>query len=214
MMNTLKKVAILISLACALVPGVGMSQTPDERQAQVPPDQQATKEQLAKLFEVMRLHQQFDNMMKVMPQMAEQQMRAQMKEMLAATPDAKKLTPEQQAALDKLMSKYLEKAQSIYPINEMLDDAASVYQRYMSRSDVDAYIAFYNSPPGQHLLDAQPLILKEYMPLAMKRVQERSAKLSAEMAVDMQEFMREQAKASGQSGPASGTPSTDKPAAK
>jgi len=29
----------------------------------------------------------------------------------------------------------------------------------------------------QHLLDAQPIIMKEYMPMVMKRTQERSAAL-------------------------------------
>jgi hypothetical protein len=167
-------------------------------------DQQATKEQLGRLFAAMRLRQQFDNMMKAMPQMVEQQVRAQMQEQLANTPDAKKLTPEQQAALEKLMDKYMDKAKSIYPVDEMIDDAGTIYQRHMSRSDVDAYIAFYGSPPGQRLLDAQPVILKEYVPMAMHRVQERSRALDAEMAVDIQKFVASQtpAKAPSAAGPA------------
>jgi hypothetical protein len=55
---------------------------------------------------------------------------------------------------------------------------------------VDAFITFYSSPPGQHLLDSQPAIMQEYMPVAMKRVNERSNKLSAEMMKDIAEQVK------------------------
>lgn len=158
-------------------------------EATIPVDQQATREQLARLFEVMRLRQQFDSMMKMLPNIVQQQVHAQIEEMTSKMPDAKKLTAEQQAALDKLMNKYMEKARTIYPADEMIGDAITVYQRHMSRPDVETYIAFFSSPPGQHFLDAQPVIMKEYMPLAMERAQERSRELNAEMAADLQKFI-------------------------
>ena len=161
--------------------------------APIPPDQQATKAQLAKLFEVMRLRQQFDGMIKMLPAMVQQQMHAQMKEMLAQMPAGKTPTPEQEAALDKLMKKYMEKAVAIYPADELIDDATTVYQRHMTRTDVDAFIAFYSSPAGQHLLDAQPVIMQEYMPMVMQRIQSRTKELYLEMAGDMQEFLKESA---------------------
>ncbi|MGH9590764.1 MAG: DUF2059 domain-containing protein [Terracidiphilus sp.] len=167
-------------------------QAADAAQAVVPPDQQATREQLAKLFEVMRLRQQFDSMTKMMPAIVEQQVHAQMAEMTAEMPGGKQLSPQQQAALDKLTAKYLQKASGLYPAEEMIEDAMTVYQRHMSRSDADAYIAFYSSPAGQHLLDAQPVIMKEYMPVVTGKVQARTRKLYAEMAQDMHEFMKSQ----------------------
>lgn len=168
------------------------SQPPAAAAAEVPPEQQATREQLTKLFEVMRLRQQFDSMTKMMPAIVEQQVHEQMAQMVAATPGGKQLSPEQQAALDKLTNKYLQKANSLYPADEMIDDAMSIYQRHMSRSDVDAYIVFYSSTAGQHLLDAQPVIMKEYMPVVSQKVQTRTKELYAEMAQDMQEFMKSQ----------------------
>lgn len=209
-MRSFKKIVLAIGLTATCMPVAGIAQAPAEASAQtaaVPPDQQATKEQLNKLFEAMRLREQFDNMTKMMPQIVQQQFRAEMKQVLANTPRAQQLTPDQQAALDKLMDKYTEKARSIYPIGEILDDAATVYQRHMSRTDVDAYIAFYSSPAGQHLLDVQPVIMKEYMPMAIERVQTRTKALSAEMAQDVQNLMEAQA-------PAKGAPSTGQPATK
>ncbi|HEY1648695.1 MAG TPA: DUF2059 domain-containing protein [Terracidiphilus sp.] len=214
-MNRVKFAVVAMGLGWLLIAGCVMAQatagqstaaesTAATAAAEIPLDQQATKEQLGRLFVVMRLRQQFDSMMKAMPQMVQQQIHAQMQEELANTPGARKLTPEQQAALEKLMDKYMEKAKSIYPVDEMIDDAATIYQRHMSRSDVDAYIAFYSSPPGQRLLDAQPAILKEYVPMAMQRVQERSKQLNVEMAVDVQKFIASQrpAEAPPAAGPA------------
>lgn len=164
-------------------------------EASVPPPQQATKEQLNRLFEVMRIRKQFDSMTKMMPAIVQQQVHEQMTEMTAAMPGAKQLTPEQQAALDKIQAKYLEKAMNLYPPDEMLADALVVYQRHMSRSDVDAYIAFYSSAPGQRLLDAQPVIMKEYMPVVMDRVHNRTKELYEEMAKDLEDFSKAQAPA-------------------
>jgi hypothetical protein len=221
-MNRPRKIAIVFGLGCALMPASAIAQAPAAQPAEgqaaaapvIPPDQQPTKEQLIRLFEVMRLRRQFDSMMKMMPAMVEQQIHAQMKEMLAKMPDAKEPTPEQQAAIDKLMNKYMEKAQTIYPVDEMIDDAATVYRRHMSRSDVDAYIAFYDSPAGQHLLDAQPVIMKEYMPMVTARIQERSKDLYAEMAQDIEEFIKTELPAKSPNGAAGATPKTDKPATK
>jgi len=131
-------------------------------------------------------------MTKMLPTVVQQQMHAQMKEILASVPSATQPTADQQAAIDKLMNKYMEKALSIYPLDEMIDDAVTVYQRHVSRSDVDAYIAFYSSPPGQHLLDAQPVIMHEYMPMVMQRVEERSKELNDEMVKDLQGFLKTQ----------------------
>lgn len=160
--------------------------------AVVPPDQQATREQLAKLFEVMRLRNQFESMTRMMPAIVRQQVHQQMAEMAAAIPGGKQLSPQQQEALDKLTDKYMEKAANLYPAAEMIDDAMTIYQRHMSRSDVDAYITFYSSTPGQHLLDAQPVIMKEYMPVVTDKVEARTKQLYTEMALDMQNFIKEQ----------------------
>ncbi len=59
----------------------GEAQNAPASVAPIAPDQQASKEQIAKLFEVMRVKQQMDSMMKMMPTMVQQQMRAQMKEL-------------------------------------------------------------------------------------------------------------------------------------
>ena len=191
-----------IAFLLALVPAhFGFAQAPEAETAQtghnavstqaaVPLEKQATKEQLTKLFEVMRLRQQFEDMTKMLPSVVQQQVRVQMNQLNTSMPDRKRLTAEQQKSLQKLSNKYKEKAANLYPVDEMMSDAISVYQRHISREDADAFITFFSSPPGQHFLNAQPAIMKEYMPIAMERAQRRTRELTAEMAADLLEFSK------------------------
>ena len=167
----------------ATTPALSASET-------VPPDQQATGEQLDKLFEVMRLRQQLQATMKAIPAMIQQQLHAQMDEMYAKLPGGGKPTPDQQAKLEEIMNKYIQRAATLYSPDDMMGDITAVYQRHMSKSDVDAYIAFYSSPAGQHLLDAQPKIMQEYMPVVMGRVQKASANLTNDMTKELGDFIQ------------------------
>src|SRR6185312_17253531 len=115
-------------------PATQADQMTSAAEAVVPPDQQATREQLTKLFEAMRLRKQFDSMTKTMPAIVERQVHEEMAQMTAATTGGKQLSPQQQATLDKLTAKYLQKATSLYPAEEMIEDAMAIYQRHMSRS--------------------------------------------------------------------------------
>jgi hypothetical protein len=159
----------------------------------VPPDQQPTKQQLAKLFEAMHLREQTESMMKMFPEMIQQQVRQQEKEIAANQPESGKPTPEQQAALDRVMNRFLEKAMNLFTVDEMLDDMAAIYQRHFTRDDVNAYIAFYSTPAGQHLLQITPVIMQEYMPVVMQRVQERSKALTAEMSKEIIDVLKSSA---------------------
>lgn len=171
-------------------------------QTAIPPDQQATRAQLDKLFEVMQLRKQMQMVMKMMPVIIQRQMHEQMKDLIAKLPDGNHITPEQQAGVEEIMNKYMEKELNIYSMDVMLNDMATVYQRHFTRADVDAYIAFYSTPAGQHLLEEQPEIMREYMPMVMERVQKSSEQLSIDMMKEMEDYIHSTAKAS-QSAPQS-----------
>jgi hypothetical protein len=169
--------------------------SPESAPPTVPPDQQPTKQQLAKLFEVMQIRRQVGAVMQVFPVMIQQQVRQQEKEIAESQPESARMTPEQQAALDKVTDRYLEKAMNLYPVDEMLDDMAAIYQRHFTREDVDVYIAFYSTPAGKHLLQMTPVIMQEYMPVVMQRVQERSKALTAGMSKDITDVLKSSAPA-------------------
>lgn len=156
----------------------------------IPPDQQPTKAQLAKLFEVMQIRQQVGQLMQMFPVLIQQQLRQQQKEATANLPESQRLSPEKQEAIDKLTDQYLQKAMGLYTVDEMLDDMAGIYQRHFTREDVDAYIAFYSTPAGQHLLKITPVIMQEYMPVVMQRVQERSKNLTAEFSKQLADVLK------------------------
>lgn len=202
-----------IAICCAAGMAIGLALAPwaaaqaaAEPPAQTPaatvsPDQQPTREQLARLFEVMRLRQQLQGYLKMLPGMIQEQMRTQFKELAAKAPGGEALKPEQQEAMEKVLNRYMEKAINIFTIDEMIEDMTGLYQRHLSRADVDAFIAFYSSPAGQHLLEQQPVIMQEYMPMVMKRAQERTKTLTEELTAELNACKKGQA------------PAADKPAA-
>src|SRR5215469_14079814 len=81
-------------------------------------------------------------------------------------------TPEQQKFMDDLMSSTITEITGSFPIDEMLDTMVPVYQRHLSKSDLEAVIAFYSSPVGQKLLREQPQMVQESMQ-AMAPIQQR-----------------------------------------
>ena len=168
----------------------------------LPADQQPTKEQLTKLFELMRIKQQISSMTKMMPAMMRQQMQAHVKEMQKNHPELAAMTEKQQQASMKVESKFMEKVVDLYTSDEMIADMEGIYQKHLTRSDVDGIIAFYSSPAGQHMVDMAPVIMQEYVPLMMQRTQERIKPLMDEMSKEMEQIAK----------PA--TPPADKPAAK
>jgi hypothetical protein len=169
------------------------AQQPAAASAVVPPEMQATREQLAKLFELMRMRQQMNQLIGMMSTAMEQSIHQGMQQAMEQVPSAQQLSSEQQSKLDDILHRYMQKAMTVYSADEMIEDATTVYQRHLSRSDVDAYIAFYSSTPGQHFLDAQPIIMKEYMPIVMNKEQERSKALETEMMQEITDFVKSQA---------------------
>jgi hypothetical protein len=91
------------------------------------------------------------------------------------------------------MNRFLDKAMNLFTVDEMIDDMAAIYQRHFTRDDVNAYIAFYSTPAGQHLLQITPVIMQEYMPIVMQRLQERSKDLTAELSKEITDVLKSSA---------------------
>jgi hypothetical protein len=195
-MNRNLRQAVMLGVAAAMSSTLMIAQsaqpagqTATAPQTAMTADQQPTAEQLAKLFEVMRLRAQMQSMRQIVPSMVQQQIKSAMQQTESNLPAGTRLTPEQREGMEKVMSKYVGKAMDLYPADEMQTDMTAIYQRHLSREDVDGLIAFYSSAAGQHLLDAQPVIAQEYMPLVMSKVTERSQAMMKEMMKEMSEFV-------------------------
>jgi hypothetical protein len=159
----------------------------------VPAEQQPTKEQLAKLFDVMRIKDQIASLTKIMPTMMQQQMQTQVKQMQKDHPEMALTTEEQQQAVAKVMGTFMGKVTDLYTSDEAIADMAGIYQRHLTSADVDGMIAFYSSQAGQHMVEMTPVIMQEYMPLVRERMLERMNPLIDEMTKEMKEIAKPQA---------------------
>jgi hypothetical protein len=126
---------------------------------------------------------------KTLPALMQQQITAQMKQMQQNNPALASLT-ERQQAISKFTNKFMERASDLYKSDEMIADMTALYQKYLTRSDVDGIIAFYSSSAGQRLLDIQPVIMQEYLPLVMQRMQDRVKTLTDEMQKELMEAIK------------------------
>lgn len=158
--------------------------------AAIPADQQATKEQLASLFELMRVREQVASLTKTLPALIQQQITTRIKQMQQNNPALASPSGEQQQAVSQFMNKFMERTLDLYKFDEMIADMTELYQKYLTRWDVDGMIAFYSSSAGQRLLDIQPVIMQEYLPLVLQRMQDRVKTLTDEMQKELMEQIK------------------------
>jgi hypothetical protein len=132
------------------------------------PSGQPTRADLLKMFDVLRVRQQTETVMDTMLAQMKDQLHNDIKQRYP------NLTPEASAKLEASIND----AVHLYPVNEMLDDLIPVYQKHLTKADVDAIVGFYSSAPGQHFLDKMPTMTQEAMKTMMAKLQVRSAEYS------------------------------------
>ena len=139
-------------------------------------DVPATCEDVLKLFDVMKIHEQ---MTSVMTTIAAQQ-RAMMQEGM------RKHFPQISDAELARLDKFTTDTMKDMPIDGMLDDMIPVYQKHLSKGDVQAMSASSASPTGQKLLHEMPAMTAESMQAAgphipmMETVMDRAEKMAEE----------------------------------
>jgi uncharacterized protein len=185
-------IAAVIGIALMTTPLAAIAQAP-VASAAIPADQQPTKEQLIKLFELMRVRDQLTTVTQLMPTIVQQQMAAQTKQMQQNHPEIASMTEEMSQALMKITNKYIGRLMDLYPASEMISDMVGLYQKHLTRPDAEGMIAFYSSPAGQRSLDIQPVIMQEYVPLVLQRIQNRMQPLIGEMTRELEEFSKSKA---------------------
>lgn len=167
-MKRIAAVVLAIGLAC----GVALAQETN--------DAPATKEDVAKLFETMHIHEQMHNMMEVMFKQSRQ----------IAQDALKKRVPEiTQKDLDR-MDAMMDRMQKQLDVDGILDDMIPVYQKHLTKEDVAAMQAFYGTPTGQKILREQPAMTAE----AMRAVQPRTEKMMNNIMDEVEKMAKEGAK--------------------
>ncbi len=143
---------------------------------QSPKDAAATKEDIEKYFNVMHSREMMtkivDAMSKPMHQMAHEQY----------LKNRDKLPADFEARMNKTMDDMMKS----FPWDEMLDAMVPVYQKHLTKGDVDALLTFYGTPTGQKLLRDMPAITQEamesMMPLLRKHMDAMAGRVQQEIA--------------------------------
>jgi hypothetical protein len=137
-------------------------------------EDQATPEQRDELMDVMHVDDAMDNLLALLPVVIEQQQKNLIQ---SYEPQLARLTAAQKEQVAKLNKKYLEKADDLYPSDEMVKQISKLYQNRLNNGDVESAINFFSSDAGQHLLGAQPEIMKVFLPAVLAEVKKRTEAL-------------------------------------
>jgi hypothetical protein len=193
--NICGSMAFLLITSAVLSHGQSANSTPvnnkpDQASTEVtiPADQQASDAQLNKLLDVTQARPQYQKIKQMMESSLKQQI-AQELLTPTQTDDGKALTDEQQETYNKAARSYMNRVSDLVTSDEVLEQIIDVYKRHLSRSDVEATIAFYSSDAGKHMMTQQPIMMQEIMSTEMKLMQERIEPYIQQMKTDLKKIV-------------------------
>jgi hypothetical protein len=149
---------------------------------QDPSEAPATKEDIQKYLEVTHsrqmMAQMVDAMLKPMHQMIHEQFEK----------DKSKLPADFESRMTKMMDDSIKS----FPWDEMLDSMIPVYQKHLTRGDVNAMVAFYSTPTGQKLLREMPQIMAEamqnMMPMMRRQMEAMQQRMQEEVTAMIKDY--------------------------
>jgi len=150
-------------------------------------DAPASPEDIKKMFDVMHIRDQ----MKLVMEQVSQQMRSMTHEQIRKSqPD---VTDKDIARLDAISDEVM-KGMSM---EGLLDDMIPVYQKHLSKSDVDAMVGFYSTPTGQKILREMPAMTRDGMQAMQPRLRQMMDDANTRIEKMVKEQQEEQKNDSG-----------------
>jgi len=144
----------------------------------------ASGDDIRKMFDVMHIRDQ----MKLIMQQVSQQMRSVQHDQIRK--QQPKVSDEEIAKLDAMSDEMLRE----FSTEGLLDDMVPVYQKHLSKADVDAMVGFYSTATGQKILREMPAMTAEGMqamqPRLARMIDEANARIEKMMNEQMQEKKR------------------------
>jgi uncharacterized protein len=137
---------LLFLLLCGTLLGTALAQETD---ANTP----ATKEEVARYFEVVHSRQTIDQMMAVMSKSVHQLTHDQYLKHKDKLPQD----------FEEQTNKHVDEMFKNMPWDEMMQAMMPAYEKHFSKGDIDSLVAFYSSPTGQKLLRELPGVLSDSM---------------------------------------------------
>jgi uncharacterized protein len=130
-------------------------------------DAPASKEDIQRYLDTMHsrdmMKNMLDSMTKTMHQMVHQQVEKE---------------PGLGADFETRMNKATDDMVKNFPIDELLEAMEPVYEKHLTKGDVDALVTFYSTPTGQKILKEMPAISSEAMQASSGIVQKLVAKIT------------------------------------
>jgi hypothetical protein len=140
----------------------------------------ASKEEIEKLFTTLHLREMMQNIMMTSMQQSRQ----------IAHDTIKKKDPQVTEEQMKRMDASIDSFTKSLDLSGMLDDMVPVYQRHLTKQDVSAMLAFYDSPTGQKILREQPAMMAE----GMQAMRPRMEKMMSDIADQAEKVAKEKSK--------------------
>jgi hypothetical protein len=148
---------------------------------QSPADAPATKEDVQKYLDVMHSREMIAQMLDALSKPMHQMMHEQYLK------DKDKLPADFEARMNKMMEDMMKG----FPWDEILQSMVPVYQKHLTKGDIDAIVAFYSAPAGQKLLREMPAMMAEtmqtMMPLLRKHIEAMTARMQGQVAQMLKE---------------------------
>jgi hypothetical protein len=161
------------------------------RAQQTDPNAPATKEDIEAYLQVMHAHEMMVNMVGAMIKPMHEMIHEQY------VKDQDKLPPD----FEEHMNKWMDDMMKNMPFDEMTQAMIPVYQKYFTKADVEALVAFYSSPTGQKVLKQLPAIVAESMQTSMPIIQKYMETVRQNMEQEVAQ-LRQQTSKSAKNPPA------------
>lgn len=130
-----------------------------------------TREQLRKLFDVLEIQKQMGSVVSTVGRNMEKMLPESMGD----------VSEKQRTALENLNNELYGKLMTPEFLDKFLAELIPIYQRHFTKSDVDALIAFYESPVGKKFLREQPRVTDESLTKMLPLMQTQVQKIVGEM---------------------------------
>jgi len=94
-----------------------------------------------------------------------------------------------------------------FPVQELIDVMVPVYQKHLTKGDVDGLVAFYTSPTGKKVLKEMPAMMQESMQAASGVAQKLMAEANERVKIQIaEETKKDDAGAKKDAAPAATAP--------
>jgi hypothetical protein len=169
----MKKLTLTLILALFFVSGIVAQQNPG--------DAPATKEDIQKYLDVMHSRDMMRQMVDVMIKQTHQMIHEQYLR------DKDNLPPDFEDRVNKTTDDFMKS----FPWDEMLVAMVPVYQKYLTKGDVDALVAFYSGATGKKMLKDMPAMMGEAIQAMGPVMQKRMESLKQQVDQQTEELKKE-----------------------